>query len=99
MSDNVFAFPGNKTSNSMGDVTNVADFRSCRSAGRPYIRRGKTMHNLVFRSRKGILEADETLLFEDVCYDLDKAVRKLEAARLQLEKVQEHAGAEIRDLT
>ncbi len=57
------------------------------------------MHNLVFRSRKGILEADEAQLFEDVCYDLDKASRKLKAARLQLEKVQEHAAAEVEELT
>ena len=62
-------------------------------------RQAKNMHNLLFRSRKAILEADEALLFEDVCYDLNKAARKLEAARLQLKKVQEHAAAEVQELT
>lgn len=62
-------------------------------------RRVKNMHTLVFRSRQSILEADEALLFEDVCYALDKATRKLEAARLQLEKVQEHAATEVAELT
>jgi hypothetical protein len=56
------------------------------------------MHNLVFRSRAGILEADEALLFEDVCFDLQKAERKLDAVRLQLKKVQDHAVEETRIL-
>jgi hypothetical protein len=90
MTADVISFRGNKTKDPQKRQT---------LWGRPYVRREKTMHTLVFRSREAILEADEAQLFEDVCYDLDKAQRKLEAARLQLEKVQEHAAAEVQELT
>lgn len=57
------------------------------------------MHTLLFRSRQSVLEADEEELFEDVRSDLDKATRKLEAARLQLQNVQLRAITEVEELT
>ena len=57
------------------------------------------MHTLLFRSRQSVLEADEEELFEDVRSDLDKAARKLEAARLQLQNVQLRAITEVEELT
>ena len=90
MTADVITFRNKKASRDIGPY---------RASNRPYVRREKTMHNLVFRSRKGILAAGEQELFEDVCYDLEKAQRKLEAARLHLEKVQERAAAEVRELT
>jgi hypothetical protein len=51
MSDNVLAFPGNKTNDRS---------RSISSSGRPYRVRGeKNMHTLLFRSRESILQSDE----------------------------------------
>ncbi len=57
------------------------------------------MHTLLFRSRQSVLETDEEELFEDVRSDLDKAARKLEAARLQLQNVQLRAITEVEELT
>lgn len=57
------------------------------------------MHTLLFRSCQSVLEADEEELFEDVRSDLDKAARKLEAARLQLQNVQLRAITEVEELT
>ena len=57
------------------------------------------MHTYLFRSREAILEADEAELIEDVSCDLEKAQRKLDAARRQLKKVQEYAAEQVRVLT
>jgi hypothetical protein len=70
-----------------------------RTCWRPYTRRGGNMHTYLFRSREAILEADEAELIEDVSCDLEKAQRKLDAARRQLKKVQEYAAEQVRVLT
>jgi len=61
--------------------------------------RQRTMHTLVFRSCDVILEVDDARLIEDVCFDLEKAEKKLISARRQLVNVRERAAEEIRKLT
>ena len=99
MSDNVLAFPGDKTSDRAVRHTMHDEEGDRSSSGRPYRKRWeKNMHALLFRSRQSVLEADEEELLEDVRCDLDKAARKLEAARLHLENVQARAAAEVQEL-
>jgi|SRR5450631_1684426 hypothetical protein len=91
MSDNVLAFPGNKTSDRS---------RSISSSGRPYRVRGeKNMHTLLFRSRESILQSDEPDLVRDVCFDIDRARGKLERIRARIESLQEYAATELQLLT
>jgi hypothetical protein len=91
MSDNVFAFPGNKTSDRP---------RSISSSGRPYRVRGeKNKHTLLFRSRESILQSDEPDLVRDVCFDIDRAKGKLERIRARIESLQEYAATELQLLT
>jgi hypothetical protein len=91
MSDNVLAFPGNKTSDHP---------RSISSSGRPYRVRGeKNMHTLLFRSRESILQSDEPDLVRDVCFDIDRARGKLERIRARIESLQEYAATELQLLT
>jgi hypothetical protein len=90
MSDNVLAFPGNKTSAP----------RSISSSGRPYRVRGeKKMHTLLFRSRESILQSAEPDLVRGVCFDIDRAQGKLERIRARIESLQEYAATEIQLLT
>jgi hypothetical protein len=91
MSNNIFAFPGNKTSDRP---------RSISSSGRPHRIRGeKNRYTLLFRSRDSILQSDEADLVEDVCFDVDRAKGKLERIRARLKSLQEYAATEIRLLT
>jgi hypothetical protein len=91
MSDNLLAFPGNKTSERP---------RSISSSGRPYRVRGeKNRFTLLFRSRESILESDEAELVRDVCFDIDRAQAKLERIRSRLKSLQEYAATEIQMLT
>jgi hypothetical protein len=90
MSDNVVAFPANKTSYSP----------LISSSGRPYRVRGeKNMHTLLFRSRESILQSDEPDLVRDVCFDIDRARGKLERIRARIESLQEYAATELQLLT
>ena len=91
MSDNIFAFPGNKTSDRP---------RSISSSGRPYRVSGeKNRYTLLFRSRESILQSDEQDLFQDVCFDIDRAKGKLERIRARIESLQEYAATELQLLT
>jgi hypothetical protein len=86
MTDNVVAFPANKTSGSP----------LISSSGRPYRVRGeKNMHTLLFRSRESILESDEPDLVRDVCLDIDRAKGKLERIRARIGSLQEYAATEL----
>ena len=90
MDSNIVRFPGNRNIDSPG----------CRSSGRPYrIRGDKNRHTLLFRSRETILQADEPDLVRDVCFDIDRAQRKLERIRTRIESLQEYAATEIQLLT
>jgi hypothetical protein len=91
MSDNVFTFPGNKTSD--------RPYQHRRSARKPYRRSEKSMHTVVFRSRETILQADEAELVRDVRFDVDKAQRKLEKIRERFEILQEWAATELQMLS
>jgi hypothetical protein len=44
------------------------------------------MHTALFRSRETILQSDEADLVRDVCFDIDKAQRKLARIRARIEK-------------
>jgi hypothetical protein len=59
----------------------------------------KNMHTYLFRSREALLEADEAELIRDVCCDLDKAQKKLQKIREQIEGLQEYATIELQSLT
>ena len=92
MSDNIVTFPGLRKS------VIPADQRS-KSSWRPYRRSEKSMHTCLFRSREALLEADEAELIRDVCWDMDKAQRKLEKIRARIESLQEYAVNELQTLT
>jgi hypothetical protein len=90
MSDNIFAFPGNRTS----------DRPRSKSSRRPHCVRGeKNRYTLLFRSRDSILQSDEPDLIRDVCFDIDRAQGKLKRIRARLESLQEYAATEIQLLT
>lgn len=59
----------------------------------------KTMHTVVFRSRKVILEVDEATLLHDVRFNFEKAERKLVATRRWIASFKERAAKEIQMLT
>jgi hypothetical protein len=84
---NVFTFPGNKKS----------EDPPISSSGRPYRIRGeKNRFTLLFRSRETILQSEESDLVRDVCFDIDRAQRKLEKIRARIESLQEYADTELR---
>jgi tRNA(Phe) wybutosine-synthesizing methylase Tyw3 len=88
---NIVTFPGKQTSGRP---------RSISSSGRPYRVRGeKNMHTLLFRSRETILESDEADLVQDVCFDIDRAQRKLKRIQARMESLQEYAVTELQLLT
>jgi hypothetical protein len=91
MSDNVFAFPGNKPSDRAPSIS---------ATGRPYRVSGeKNRFTLLYRSRESILQSDERDLFRDVCFDIDRAQGKLERIRARIESLQEYAATELQLLT
>jgi hypothetical protein len=59
----------------------------------------KNMHSLVFRSRAVILEVDDATLLRDVCFDFEKAERKLDKIRRHLKSFKARASKEIETLT
>jgi hypothetical protein len=89
---NIVTFPGKQTSGRPRSISS--------SSGRPYRVRGeKNMHTLLFRSRESILQSDEPDLVRDVCFDINRAQRKLERIRARIESLQEYAATEIQLLT
>lgn len=60
---------------------------------------GKNMQTFLFRSRELIVESDEADLVRDVCFDVDKAQKKLKAIQRRLKGVQEQAAAQVQLLT
>jgi DNA repair exonuclease SbcCD ATPase subunit len=102
MTNNIVRFPpsttgANQTSKLCGMAREVMDEEEFRS--RPYTPRGKNMHTFLFRSREAILEADEAELIRDVCFDIEKAQRKLEKLRARIESLQEYSVNELQLLT
>ena len=58
----------------------------------------RNMHTCVFRSLDLILESGDADLVQDVCWDLDKAEKKLNAIRRRLQSVQEQAAYQLQRL-
>ena len=67
-----------------------------RAMGRKHRR---TARRLRFRSYNLILQSDEADLLDDVCYDMDKAQKKLNTIRRQIAADREHAAAREKLLT
>jgi hypothetical protein len=91
MSDNIFTFPGLSPKRAR---TNPVFSEPQEEA-----RNGPNMHTFLFRSYDLILESDEADLVRDVCFDIDKAEKKLKAIRRRLQGVREQAAAQVQLLT
>jgi Mg2+ and Co2+ transporter CorA len=70
-----------------------------RAVHRTRDRNGPNMHTFLFRKYDLIVESDEADLVRDVCFDIDKAEKKLKAIRRRLQDVQEQAAAQVQLLT
>jgi hypothetical protein len=98
MSSEIITFPGRASKlNRSVRVDDEEDEAPYQRRQSPY--REGALHTVTYRSYDLIVQSDESDLVRDVCFDVDKAARKLEAIRQQLRRDRERLTSRVELLT